>query len=667
MKSHSYSHRILLGLLSFAASAQLLPAQAEREPKPASSFTKEMNKGWLDKLDFANKQDFADAQEGFIEALPDGGIVKDASGNVIWDPTQYRFIELDKAAPDTVNPSLWRISQLLNLNGIFKIAPHIYQVRGYDISVITFIEGKEGVIVVDPLVTQETAAAALKLYRKHAGDKKVTGVIYTHSHVDHFGGVAGVTTREDVEAGKCVIVAPEHFTEEAISENVMSGNAMGRRASYMYGNVIPRGPKGTLGAGLGITTSGGLVTLIEPTHFIKKTGEKLTVDGLEFEFLMAPGSEAPSEFHFYIPEYKALCTGENACHTLHNFYTLRGAKTRDSRKWVKYLNETLERWGDKTDILFSPHHWSITGNERIVDHIKKYRNVFKYIHDQSLRLANKGYTMVEIGEMIKLPPELEKNWASRGYYGTVNHNAKAVYNFYLGYFNGNPSTLNEYPPADAAKRYVEFMGGADAVLEKAKASREKGDYRWAAQVVNHVVLADPENQQARYFLADTLEQLGYQSEGAVWRNFYLAGAKELRDGVNKSGVPTPTSPDMVRGMSMDLLFDYLAIQLNAEKVAGKVLNIKIDLPDVKESYLLTLENSVLNALKGKPDDKADVTLTIDRSGLDQILLGEKKLPALVAEGKAKIAGNPEALTGLLSAIEPFEFWFNIVTPNPLPR
>ena len=662
MKFKTYS----LSFLSALVVLQGVPAfaQDDTQPKPPSEATKQINAAWLQRLDFANTQDFEDAKQGFIEALPEGGVVKNDKGDIVWDPTKFDFIGVDKACPDTVNPSLWRMSQLLSLNGLFKTSDKIYQVRGYDLSVITFIEGKKGVIVVDPCVSAETAEAALALYRKHQGNKPVTAVIYTHIHVDHFGGVRGVTTDEEVKSGKCVIIAPHGFTEEAVSENVMAGNAMGRRASYMYGNVIPRGPKGTLGAGLGTTTSSGKVTLIEPTKFIEKTGEKLKIDGLDFEFLMAPGSEAPSEFHFYIPSLKALCTAENACHTLHNFYTLRGAKTRDSKKWALYLTQTLDLWGDKVEVLFAPHHWSITGNAKIVEHITKYRDTFKYIHDQSLRMANQGYTMYEIGEKIQLPPSLDKNWATRGYYGTVNHDAKAVYNLYLGYFDGNPSTLNQLPPADAAKKYVEFMGGADAVMAKAKETFDKGDYRWTAQVMNHVVLADPENKKARYFLADTLEQLGYQSEGGVWRNFYLAGAKELRDGVTKVSTPATSSPDIVKNMPIDLFLDYIAIQLNPKKAEGKVSHVKLVMPDTKDSFLITLENSVINHIKSKEGQKVDVTLTLNRSELNSILLGQAKLPGLIADGKAKLEGKQEALTDLLGSLEPFEFWFNIITTNP---
>jgi alkyl sulfatase BDS1-like metallo-beta-lactamase superfamily hydrolase len=634
------------------------------EPKPPTEATKAANAAWLERLDFANRQDFDDAQQGFIESLPDGGVVRSDAGDIVWNLPGFDFIGPGKACPDTVNPSLWRIGQLNSLTGLFKISDRIYQVRGYDVSVVTFIEGDTGVIVMDPCVSAESAKAALKLYRKHAGDKPVIGVLYTHSHVDHFGGVRGVITDDDVASGRCVVVAPYGFVDEAVSENVMAGTAMGRRTTYMYGNVVPLGPQGNVGTGLGIADSTGTVTLIHPTKLIRETGETLTIDGLEFEFLMAPGSEAPAEFHFYIPALKALCTAENAVHTLHNFYTLRGAKARDSKKWAAYLTETLERWGDKAEVLFAPHQWSVLGNARIVDHIKKYRDTFKYIHDQSLRMANQGYTMLEIGERIQLPPSLDRNWASRGYYGSVNHNAKEVYNFYLGYYDGNPSTLHQLPPADAAKRYVEFMGGAEAVLARAKATFDAGDYRWTAQVVNHVVLADPANATARAFLADTLEQLGYQAECATWRNNYLAGAKELRDGVRKGAAATLDSPDMQRSMTTDLFLDYLAIHLNPKKAEGKVASIKLVTPDTNETYLITLENSVINHVPGKAGQAADASLTLDRSALNEILLGKAKLPGLVAEGKAKVDGEAGAISDLLGCLEPFSFWFDIVTANP---
>lgn len=382
---------------------------------------------------------------------------------------------------------------------------------------------------------------------------------------------------------------------------------------------------------------------------------------------MAPGSEAPAEMHFFIPEYKALCTAENATHTLHNMYTLRGAKTRDARKWAGYLTQTLDHWGDKVEVQFAPHHWPVWGNKEIVDHIKKYRDTFKYIHDQVLRLANHGYTMVEIGEMVSLPPSLEANWASHGYYGSVNHNAKSVYNFHLGWFNANPATLNELPPAEAAKRYVEFMGGADAVLAKAKQSFDKGDYRWVAQVVNHVVLADPKNQAARILQADTLEQLGYQAENGTWRNFYLTGAMELRQGVRKMPVAVTASPDTVRAMTLDMFFDYLGVRLNGPAAAGKKATINMDFTDTKEKYVVTLENSVLNYSGGRQAKDADCTVTLTRADLNDIILGKAKLPQLITAGSVKVAGNEKALQEVLGLLDTFEFWFDVVTANPPPK
>lgn len=643
-----------------------LIAAPKAGPKPATEATKRANAAFGQKLPFKDETAFANAKKGLIAELPDGGVVKGAKGNIVWDPRAYDFIKIGQAAPDSVNPSLWRIAQVLSLNGLFKVTDKIYQVRGYDLSNITFIEGDKGVTVVDPLISEETAKAALDLYYKHRPQKPVVAVIYTHSHVDHYGGVKGVVSEADVLAGKVRIIAPERFTEEAVSENVMAGNAMNRRASYMYGPLLPKNAQGQVSSGLGQTTSSGVTTLILPTEFVSKTGQKLSIDGLTYECLMAPGSEAPAEFHFYIPEFKALCTAENSVHTMHNLYTLRGAKTRDSRKWSGYLTETLDMWGDKAETLFAPHHWPTWGNAEIVEHIKKYRDTFKYIHDQTLRLANHGYTMIEIGEMIELPPSLASNWASRGYYGSLNHNAKSVYNFYLGWFDANPATLNALPPVDASKNYVEFMGGAKAVLAKAKPRFEQGDYRWVAQVVNHVVLADPTNQAARELQADALEQLGYQTENGTWRNFYLQGAKELRGGVLRLPVANTSSADTVRAMSLDMFFDYLGVRLNGPKANGKKATINFEFPDTKQKYVITLENSVLHYTPNKQAKDADCTVTLDRATLNNIILGNAKLPETITTGAVKLAGNPKALQEMLTTLDSFELWFNIVTSNVVP-
>lgn len=646
--------------------AALAPAAlAQEAPRPASEATKDANAAVLARLAFGDRQDFEDAQRGRIAPLANGGKVTNAQGKVVYDAGPFQF-PLDAPAPDTVNPSFWRVCQLNGIAGMFEVTDRIYQVRGLDLSNITFIEGEQGVIVMDPCVSAETAGDALALYYQHRPRKPVTALIYSHSHVDHFGGARGVVTQDEVDSGRVRVIAPLGFMEEAVSENVMAGNAMGRRASYMYGNLLPKNERGTLGSGLGTTASAGEITLIPPTEIVGKTGEKLTIDGLEFEFLYAPGSEAPAEMHFYIPALKALCTAENACHTMHNFYTLRGAKTRDVRKWVGYLDETLDLWGNESEVLFAPHHWPKWGNERIRRHIENYRDAFKYIHDQTLHLANQGYTMLEIAEIIELPDALAKNWATRGYYGTVNHNSKAVYNFYLGYFSGNPAELHPLPPEPAAKRYVEYMGGADAILAKARQDFEKGDYRWVAQVVNHVVLAEPDNQVARALQADALEQLGFQAESGPWRNFYLTGAQELRDGVTKAITPTTSSADIARNMTLGQLFDYLAIRLNGPRAADKDITLNFVFTDTGENYEVAVRHGVLN-YHARLAEKPDATLTLSRADLNLALTGRSTFPELLLSGKIRVTGDNKKFPEFLSLLDPFDFWFNIVTTNPPPK
>jgi alkyl sulfatase BDS1-like metallo-beta-lactamase superfamily hydrolase len=634
---------------------------AAADAKGATDATKAANAAVLGQLPFGDKTAFELAHKGFIAPLPQEVITGKAS-NAIWDPKKYAFIKEGEPAPDTVNPSLWRQSQLLNISGLFQVTDGIYQVRNQDLSNMTIVEGKQGIAIFDPLISAETARVALDLYYQHRPKKPVVAVVYTHSHVDHYGGVRGVVDEADVKAGKVKIYAPVGFLEEAVSENVMAGTAMSRRASYMYGNLLPPSPTGQVGTGLGTTTSAGTITLITPTDIIQKTGETRVIDGLTYEFLNAPGSEAPAEMLFYIKEKKAINAAEDATHTLHNTYTLRGAKIRNPLLWSKYLNQALTMWGGQAEVLFGMHHWPVWGKEAIAEHLGLQRDMYRYINDETLRLANHGYTMIEIAEQLELPEAIASHFSNRGYYGSVSHDVKATYVLYLGWYIGNPATLHALPPVEASKRYVEMMGGTDALLKKAKKYYDKGEYRWVAEVVNHAVFADPGNQAAKNLQADALEQMGYQAESGPWRNFYLTGAQELRKGVEKLPAANTASPDTVRAMSLDLFFDFLAMRLNGPKAAGKRIALNFDFTDVKEKYVLEMVNGVLNHTPGRQAEKADATMTLTRETLNQIVLREKKLADAIKAGDVKVAGSEAKLDEMLAYLDSFEFWFNIVTP-----
>ncbi|MGY3857977.1 alkyl/aryl-sulfatase [Aeromonas intestinalis] len=652
---------IKLVLAGLVTSLSLPSLAAEDLRKEAAAATQAANDKLLTELPFADKTDFENANKGFIAALPSAPI-KGEAGNLIWDPQKYGFIKEGQKAPATVNPSLWRQSQLINISGLFKVTDGIYQVRNLDLSNMTIIEGKEGLTLVDPLVSAETAKIALDLYYEHQGKKPVKAVIYTHSHVDHYGGVRGVVDEADVKAGKVKIYAPDGFMEAAVAENIMAGNVMSRRASYMYGNLLPADEKGQVGAGLGTTTSAGTVTLIAPTNIITKTGQKEVIDGLTYEFMMAPGSEAPSEMLWFIEEKKAISAAEDATHTLHNTYSLRGAKIREPLPWSKYLNQALSMWGDKAEVMFAQHHWPTWGNKEVTTLLKSQRDLYRYINDETLRLANMGYTRDEIAEQFKLPDTLANTWANRGYYGSISHNVKATYVLYLGWFDGNPATLNELSPTESAKKYVEFMGGADEVLKKAKASYDKGEYRWVAQVVKHVVFADPSNKAAKELEADALEQMGYQAESGPWRNFYLTGAKELRSGVTPLPTPNTASPDTVRAMSLDMFFDYLAVRLNGPKSGAAKAVLNFDFGDTGGKYKVELENGVLNHTANSEASNADTTIALSRDTLNNLILKQTTLEKAVAAGDVKISGNADKLKEVLGYLDNFEFWFNIVTP-----
>lgn len=660
MKLKFSTHTIVT--LCLSGSLLLQPAWAVINPKPASEFTIQANQNVLHTLPFNDKQDFEDARRGFI-AKPDTLTIKDDKGNVVWDLEQYKtYIGLDKTAPDTVNPSLWRNAQLNMEYGLFKVTDKIYQIRGFDLSNITFIQGDKGWIVFDPLISPQTARAALAFINKTLGERPVSAVVYSHSHVDHYGGAAGLfNSPDEVKKNGVQIIAPEGFTEHAVSENVIAGNAMARRAVYMYGALLPRNAQGGVNGGLGQTTSTGVPSLLLPTRFITKTGEEVTLDGVRMVFQMTPGTEAPAEMNTWFPDSKALWMAENTTNTMHNILTLRGAQVRDALKWSSYLNETIETWGDQAQVKFQSHHWPRWGNASIVDYFKKQRDLYKYIHDQSVRLMNMGYTGEEISEKIVLPPELNDFWPNRGYYGTLRHNSRAVYQRYMGWYSGNPSDLDNLPPEMVGPKYVEFMGGEQALLKKAKASFDKGEYRWVAEVLKHLVFANPNNQEGKLLLADALEQLGYQAESGPWRSVYLQGAYELRNGVPTAGGTVTASPDTIRAMSPSMLFDYLAVRINPEKAAGKKMVINMDFTDIGEKHTLSLENAVLNHTT-RYAAKPDVTLTLSKQTLDDIQLGQGTLEQKIASGEIKVQGDQQTFSDFVGLLDKFNFWFNIVTP-----
>ncbi len=648
-----------LGTLGLAMLV-VLSANAS-DPKDATKSTIDVNNQVKQDLPFSDKKDFENAQKGFI-AKQDVVTIKNEKGDVVWDLEAYKkYIGLDKPSPDTVNPSLWRNAQLNMINGLFEVTDGIYQVRGYDLSNITFIKGDKGWIVFDPLISQETAKAALDFINKELGERPVTGVFYSHSHLDHFGGVRGVVDEKDVISGKVPIVASLGFTEHAVSENVIAGNTMGRRAVYMYGSMLPRNEKGGVNGGLGQTTSTGMATMIKPTDIIEKTGEERTIDGVKMVFQYTPGTEAPTEMNIWFPDKKALWMAENTTNTMHNILTLRGAQVRDALKWSSYLQETIDMWGDDVEVKFQSHHWPMWGQEDIVKYFKTQRDMYKYTHDQTVRLMNQGYIGSEISEMIEFPNEINNTWSSRGYYGTLRHNSRAVYQRYMGWYNGNPSDLNNLPPTDAADKYVEYMGGEEATINKAQADFDKGNYRWVAEVLKHVVFANPESEKGKALLADAYEQMGYQAESGPWRSVYLQGAYELRNGVPGSGGLTTASPDIIKNMPPEMLFDYLAVRILPEKAAGKAFVMNMNFTDLDEKYSLYIENSVLNHTK-KLAEKPDVSLELTKATLDDVQLGNITLEKAIADGSIKLDGDPQVLKDFVGMLDNFNFWFNIVTP-----
>lgn len=601
-------------------------------------------------------EDTADAENadrGFIAAL-EPGVVTDATGRVVWNSDAFAFLR-ERKPTDTVEPGLWRQGALCARQGLYEVTEGVYQVRGLDLSNMTLIEGDQGVVVVDPLISAEVAAAALALYRAHRGDRRVTAVICTHPHVDHFGGVMGV-----VEPGLPVpVVAPEHFMEHAVSENVYAGTAMIRRGMYFSGSGTPVGPEGQVGMGLGLSSSSGSVGLIPPTVEITRTGQEEILDGVRFVFQMTPGTEAPAEMNFHLPGRRALCMAENSCHTLHNLLTLRGARVRDARMWSRYLNEAVELFADGSDVVFASHHWPVWGRENLVRFLSEQRDMYGYLHDQTLRMMNTGWTGTEIAEAVELPPALERAWHVRGFHGSVSHGVKAVYQRYLGWFDGNPAHLWQHPPEAQGARYVRALGGPGQALEAVRAFADEGDLRFAAELGSHLVFAEPENRPARELLAEVLTELGYGSENATWRNFYLQGAQELLHPIQETAIALTAG--MASALSVTQAFDSLAIRVNGPRAWDEHLSILWNVTDLGETYRMVLSNGVLVHYPNPRDTTADLTLTLTKPQLLGLIAGRSVdgvygLDGIGHEGNTAVLPR---LTGVLDDPDPN---FPIVTP-----
>lgn len=633
------------------------------ETEGATTITAEANAEWYEKLDFSDRREFANAERGWLDNA-EGRIIDGDDNRSVWDLQSYG--DLNRDAPDTVNPSLWRNTQLNAKAGLFEVCDGIYQVRGFDMANTTFIRTDHGWIVFDVLMCKENMKAAKELMENRFGPLDIKAVLYSHSHVDHFGGVEGVITREQVAdaklslkkqlaSGKTLVLAPAGFLKHAISENVYAGIAMARRAQFQYGTVLDKGEKGALSVGIGMGQSTGTVGLIAPTYEIGEDVPKLTIDGLEIEFQLTPGTEAPAEMNAYFPKYRALWMAENCTGTLHNLYTLRGAEVRDANDWAKYIIEADQRFCNKTDVVFQSHNWPHWGEE-IHDYLLNTAAIYKFIHDQTLHYMNQGYTSTEVAAMLTLPEKLEKVWYTRPYYGTLAHNAKAVYQKYLGWYDANPVNLNPLPPSDTAKKLVEYLGSTDAVLRKARKDFEKGDYQWVAQITKELVFADPSNQKARNLCADALEQLGYQAESGAWRNAYLMGAAELRKG-NLSGLARTANGlgSAMKEMTVDMLLDYISILTDANAAQNDDVTLNLIVTDVNEKFYVTRKNGILLSYSGENRPDAQATVTCKRLQLLALMQGQQA-------GQVQVSGDATALKRLLAYASKFEKTFNVIEP-----
>ena len=642
--------RVRLLLVVFMSLLTMACQKSETSTAPktvADSAQTQVSEAWLDQ---------SDARKGFIAAPT--GQVKDSEGKVIWDFDAFKFIRGN--APSTVNQSLWRQATLNNQIGLFKVTEGIWQLRGFDLANMTLIQGKTGWIVVDALTSQETAAAALDFARKHLGDQQVSALVFTHSHADHFGGALGVISAQITKKRKTPIVAPIGFMEEATSENILVGPAMGRRAMYMYGSQLPKNEKGMVDNGLGKAVAFGKMGILAPTITVHHDKQAMTLDGVRFVFHNASGTEAPSELTFYLPDFKAFCGAEIMGHTLHNLYTLRGAKVRDATKWASALNDSLHHV-QNSDVVFNQHHWPVWGAANIQDFIGKQRDAYQFIHDQTVRHINAGLNASEISELVKMPKALDDHLSVRGYYGTVRHNVKAVYQNYMGWFDAHPANLDPLPPLQASERYVNLMGGTDKVVSAAKDAIVRGEHRWAAELLKHVVYVAPQNTEVKNLLADTFDHLGFASESSAWRNFYLTGSLELRQGPPEKGMPRESLIEMLNQTPIERFLEAMAASLNASKAEGKKLKINLVFSDTKQSYVLLIENSVLHHVHKAPEKNANATLTLTQPFFIKMVLGQAGGKDLLLSDQTKIDGSTIDLASFFSMLDKAPGNFSIVT------
>ena len=652
---HRLMSLLLAGCLPTAALAQDAASEATRTAQA------ELAK----RLPLDDPRDEANATRGKLAEIP-GGLITGKDGRIIWDRRPYAFLET-RAAPDTVNPSLWRQARLNAVHGLFEVLPgQIWQLRGYDLSVMTVIRGKTGWIVVDPLLSEEAAAAAWKLFADtiEAKDAKrpIKAILFSHSHSDHFGGVGGIVTPEQVAREKIRIIAPHGFSEEATSENVLAGAAMGRRALYMFGAILPPGPTGQVDTGLGPKLSSGTIGYMEPTETVGARGGTLTIDGLAFDFLDAGGTEAPSEFVFYIPTYKALHTTEVVTHNLHNILTLRGAQVRDALRWSKVIDAMLLKWGGAAEVALASHHWPTWSAADVRALLANQRDAYRYVHDRTLFLANRGATLHELADQTAEAPVEGRDFSTRGYYGTLNHGMKAIYQRYFGWWDGNPANFNPLPPEQSAPKYVALAGGADRLLAAGRAAIAAGDYRWAAELLNKLVFAEPDNQPARAALASAYDQLGYQAESGAWRNYYLAAAASLRGNASEATTSNGQSRSFVSAIPTAVFFDALAARFDAAKGAALKGTFQFVLPDSEEKIAVVVGGGVEFPRYGVADPAPTATITIDRATLDDVMLGRAQFPALMQSGAIRIEGDRMAFLSWFALHPPADPRFNIVVP-----